>query len=164
MIVDHDFLGVGPRNFSAVYLASYDDARFNAHNLYLHLAAELGVLGLLAFLAAVAAWLVRVARAYLAAADEGDRLLLLGLTGSVAALLMHGLVEAVWAWEPLAELVWLLLALGLAAVPWAEGPLEPCEHAVEGYDRGVRAATESPHAVKDAGGPATRERSPDLSG
>lgn len=119
ILADERFLGVGLRNFPDVYLERYGDPRFNAHNLYLQIAVELGLLGLLAFLSAAALWLLRVVRTGRAAADPGDRLLLLGLAGSVAALLVHGTVEAVWAWEPFAELVWLLLGLGLVASLWA---------------------------------------------
>jgi len=57
MVRDHPFLGVGPGTFNENYLNKYqllESSRWNdsyhAHNVFLHLSAEQGYLGLLAFL------------------------------------------------------------------------------------------------------------------
>lgn len=70
MFRDHPWVGVGMGAFSAVYPQyRIPQARepnvWHAHNLFLHLLAETGVVGLLAFLAMVATWGIRAVRALL---------------------------------------------------------------------------------------------------
>lgn len=54
MFLDHPFLGVGPGNYPAVYdqyfLPGWRDPLGHAHNYYLNMAAEAGLLGLFALL------------------------------------------------------------------------------------------------------------------
>lgn len=68
--LDHPVIGVGPSQFSAYYRAyaaevgvSVRAADREAHNLYLGIAAELGTIGLAAFLLLVGSTLVELARA-----------------------------------------------------------------------------------------------------
>lgn len=87
----------------------------HAHNLFLQVAVDLGLPGLVSFMAllfsaaAVLGWLWR--------SDAGhDQPLVWGLTGSLIALAVHGLVDAV-AWSSKASpLLWLLLGL-IAVLP-----------------------------------------------
>ena len=55
MFADHPWLGVGAGNFSVVYsayaLARWQQPLGHAHNIYINIAAETGLVGLLAFLA-----------------------------------------------------------------------------------------------------------------
>lgn len=87
----------------------------HAHNLYLQVAADLGLPGLVAFgaiLLASAALLSRVWRS----GDATLRPLAWGLAGSLTALAVHGLVDAV-AWSSrVSVLLWLILGL-VAALP-----------------------------------------------
>lgn len=87
----------------------------HAHNLYLQVAADLGLPGLVAFgaiLLAAAALLSRVWRS----GDATLRPLAWGLAGSLTALAIHGLVDAV-AWSSrVSVLLWLILGL-VAALP-----------------------------------------------
>jgi probable O-glycosylation ligase (exosortase A-associated) len=56
MFYDHPFLGVGTGAFGTANAEAYSDARksyLKAHNLYIQTAAELGILGLVSFLAYV---------------------------------------------------------------------------------------------------------------
>src|SRR5882672_2773621 len=66
VLVDHPVLGVGPGQFAPIYSVSYMSEHYSlrrvteqrrAHSLYLELGAEMGVVGLLAFLAVVVATL-----------------------------------------------------------------------------------------------------------
>lgn len=82
----------------------------HAHNLYLQIAADAGLLALVSFLAVLlaaaglAAWLWRQG-------DEASRPVVWGLAGSLAALSVHGLVDAV-AWSSkAAPLFWILLGV-----------------------------------------------------
>ncbi len=92
-------LGVGPTALAP-----------HAHNLFLQVAIDLGLPGLVSFMAlllsavVVLAWLWR-------SAINSDRPLVWGLAGSLIALAVHGLVDAV-AWSSKASpLLWLLLGL-----------------------------------------------------
>jgi putative inorganic carbon (hco3(-)) transporter len=120
VFADHPVLGVGPGQFPAYYRDYADEigvsvraADREAHNLYLGLAAETGILGLTMFLAAVAATLVQLARARaralasrpdLAAMAAGFMLALVGYLAS--GLFLH---------LSYARYFWLILALGGAA-------------------------------------------------
>ncbi|MFI5272098.1 MAG: O-antigen ligase family protein [Ktedonobacterales bacterium] len=108
MFAAHPLLGVGAGNFNAAYphyvvnLALWPEALGHAHNYYINVAAETGILGLLAFLA-FAAGVVAVAwqatrPAPTAAPGSGGaaiptRALAIGFFAVVAALLAHNLTD-----------------------------------------------------------------------
>ncbi len=120
VFADHPILGVGPGQFPAYYRGYADEigvsvraANREAHNLYLGIAAETGILGLTAFLGAVVATFVQLARARaaalvrrpdLAATAAGFMLALVGYLAS--GLFLH---------LSYARYYWLILALGGAA-------------------------------------------------
>src|SRR5438132_7287369 len=121
MIAAHPLLGVGPDNFRHFYgaelgLESWDE-RVQANNLYPEVLADLGVLGLAAFLWLIAAPLVRALRALRAPLDERQRLLILGVMLAVAAFLVHGLLDSFLAFTPTALLFWALLGVLLTQKP-----------------------------------------------
>ncbi len=125
MIAAHPLLGVGPDNFRHFYgaelgLESWDE-RVQANNLYLEVLADMGVLGLAAFLWVIAAPLRRALRALRAPLDERQRLLILGLMVAVAAFLLHGLLDSFLAFTPTALLFWALLGVLLAQKPQVSG-------------------------------------------
>ena len=121
VFADHPILGVGPGQFPNYYRDYADEigvsvraADRQAHNLYLGIAAETGILGLTAFLGAVAVTLFQLARARaralasrpdLAAMAAGFMLALVGYLAS--GLFLH---------LSYARYFWLVLALaGVAA-------------------------------------------------
>lgn len=87
----------------------------HAHNLFLQVAVDMGLPGLISFLALLlAAWALLV-RLH-CGGDETARLFAWGLAGSLAALAVHGLVDAV-AWSSkAAPLFWMLLGMLAAQV------------------------------------------------
>jgi O-antigen ligase len=92
MFLDHPWLGIGPGNYAAVYdryfLPGWLDPLGHAHNYYLNLAAETGVLGLGSFiLTLVLAF--RAAIRGLRARDPFWRTVALGVLGSLVAIAMH---------------------------------------------------------------------------
>jgi hypothetical protein len=120
MIAAHPLLGVGPDNFRHLYgaelgLESWDE-RVQANNVYLEVLADMGVLGLGAFLWLVLAPLVNAARA-LRSAARGSPLgyLVLGTTVAVLAFLVHGLLDAFLSFTATALLFWMLLGVVSAA-------------------------------------------------
>jgi O-antigen ligase len=74
VIGDHPLFGVGPRNFILIDGAAYDfQTTFHAHNLYLNIASEHGLLGLALLVGAIAAVVWRLKETRPAIADALDR-------------------------------------------------------------------------------------------
>jgi O-antigen ligase len=123
LIRDHPWFGVGPGNFLRAYRTRYvlpsAWQEFNLehpHNVYLDHWTRLGVLGVLAGIAVqVAFWrALRRRSKYLALSKRfalAKRALTLGLAGSMAALLAHGLVDNSLFFPDLALAFFLILAL-----------------------------------------------------
>ncbi len=103
----HPLLGVGAGNYDAAYahykVPGWDESLTHAHNYYINVAAETGILGLLAFLAVTAAalWVVwRAAhatdwlrQAHSALAGVDARALAIGCAAIVVALSIHNLTD-----------------------------------------------------------------------
>jgi putative inorganic carbon (HCO3(-)) transporter len=131
MVQDFPFTGIGMGTFKQVantlypfFLAGPDADIPHAHNLFLQVAVDLGLPGLVAWLAVfllacLAAW-----QAYrwgwMSPVGEGERNPIMaglgaGLLASQAALAIHGLTDAVmWGTRP-AVIVWVLWGLAIAA-------------------------------------------------
>ena len=74
MIAEHPFFGVGPRNFILVDGPTYGfRSTFHAHNLYLNVATEHGLVGLTLLLATLATIGLRLKATYATIADSFDR-------------------------------------------------------------------------------------------
>jgi len=134
MFLDHPVLGVGAGNYT-VHFETYADEVGSAardyedpaephfpHSLYLEIAAETGILGLLPFgLAVIAAFasLRRARAAFLAAGDGASG----GLTRGFEIALVGYLVSSLFLHAHFSRYLWLLLGLStaLALVP-AEMP------------------------------------------
>ena len=122
-IGDYPLTGIGLGAFREVIPALYpyinsDPARVNhAHNLYLQIGSDMGVLGLIGFVTLVLILLAR-ASAHLgqAGSDEETHLrwLRVGCCAGLVGMLVHGTVDAVtWGVRP-AFLAWAVLGLLLA--------------------------------------------------
>lgn len=122
MFAENPYLGVGIGNYPKAYetyaLPGWPTGVGHAHNYYLNLAAEGGVLTLTAFLLFLGlAWYLSV-RAWRRAPDIWGRLLALGLMGSLAAFSAHSLVDSLFVHSIgilLGILFGLLSALGSSA-------------------------------------------------
>lgn len=97
MFLDRPWLGVGPGNFNLAYpryfVGRWSESQGHAHNYYIHIAAEAGLPGLLAYLlliGAVAATGLRAARATRGTAWHAAAI---GGCGIIAAVLVHNLFE-----------------------------------------------------------------------
>jgi len=129
---DHPVLGVGPGQFFSRYSAQYGNAldlRFleqnrRAHNLYLEIAADTGLLGLGAFLTIVLVTLVSLRRLTVRARVRRPDLASLGnaLLASVIAYLASGLFLQL-AYQ---RYFWFLIALANSAV-WLLGREAACD-------------------------------------
>jgi tetratricopeptide (TPR) repeat protein/O-antigen ligase len=115
MVAGNPLLGVGPGSFGLEYLRFRDAAQFSevfsqAHNIYLHTLATLGIAGMVA-----TAWLVctLVITAWRLWRGEGDRCWAwtrLGAMAGLAGFATHGLVDALFLEFPSVFLVVIMLA------------------------------------------------------
>lgn len=97
MILDHPWLGVGFGNYGAAY-EQYRTLRWanplgHAHNYYLNIFAETGILGLLAYLGVWVAIVVHALRAAGRRNTPALRWMAIGLLGAVAHLSVHHLFD-----------------------------------------------------------------------
>lgn len=129
MFMDHPVLGVGYGNYRALYndyIPGMAPNQLDAHNIYLQMLSEMGIIGFAAFcflifsLAAGAFELVR-------AADPLFRLIGIGMGGALAATLVHGTVDYLFNASPqFGGMFWLVIAFGVVALELSrrqpEGP------------------------------------------
>jgi len=120
VFADHPILGVGPGQFPDYYRAYANEigvsvraADRQAHNLYLGIAAETGILGLTAFLGAVAVTLFQLARARARALASRPDLAAMA-AGFMLALVAY-LASGLFLHLSYARYYWLVLALAGAA-------------------------------------------------
>lgn len=112
------WLGVGPGSYAAAYpiyrLPAWEEALGHAHNVYLNVLAETGVIGLLAFGAlwlSVVIWAVRALRSGAAVETPWAHALALGVLGMLMYLAAHSLFDNLFV-----QGIYLQVALWLAAV------------------------------------------------
>lgn len=116
-IGDFAFTGIGIGGFASVlpllYPLPFDVVAFpHAHNLFLQVALDLGIPGLVAFLALlINLWVMALSLLRMPYLCSLHRALTMGATGGLAALLVHGLLDATTWGLKLAFAPWLLYAL-----------------------------------------------------
>ncbi|MGH2559820.1 MAG: O-antigen ligase family protein [Thermomicrobiales bacterium] len=98
MVREHPITGIGAGNFSDRYREFAQVWRFrisrgHAHNTYIHMAAQSGLLGLLCYagLLGTVAW--RLTRSYRHCRNPGHRALIAGACGVTAAVVVHGFFD-----------------------------------------------------------------------
>ena len=118
MLKDYPLLGVGPGNFKKLYAARYilPDAKEpdlqHAHNDFLQMAAETGIIGLAAFIYLFYVILRLNLTWY---RQDKENFLALGCFLAAAGFLAHGLTEFNFGNSSVTRLFWLLLGLSQAA-------------------------------------------------
>jgi O-antigen ligase len=119
---DHPLLGVGPGQFFSRYSAQYGNAldlRFleqnrRAHNLYLEIAADTGMLGLGAFLAIVLVTLVSLRRLTVRCRARSPGLV--SLANALLAALVAYLASGLFLQLAYQRYFWFLVALANVAI------------------------------------------------
>ncbi|MEW6325479.1 MAG: O-antigen ligase family protein [Nitrospirota bacterium] len=150
IIEAHPLLGTGPGTFGFSFQQVQHDGHYAryAHNLYLQMAGEIGIAGLLAFLAVTG--LLGMLALRLRAQRELGRVLLL----SAGALLLHGLVD--FSWElPANQWLFFLLCgmiigadrIGRHAHRQAGGETEPADSSLSQRRRAMATLATVPAAV-----------------
>src|SRR5262249_31689664 len=99
MANDYPWLGVGLGSYSAAYpryaLMNWPLALDHAHNYYLNILAETGVVGLAGYSAAVIGVALLIVRAYNSAANH-SRALIVGILGAWIGLSVHNLFDMLY--------------------------------------------------------------------
>ena len=132
MFQDHPWLGVGIGNYPAAY-PRYQVARVwvnplgHAHNYYINIAAEAGVVGLAAFLIVLVSAFVIAARLYRGAGDDTARVLALGTIGVLTTVVVHSFFDDIFVHAMEAQVA---LVVGIATVA--------CRLSVEGRRQEVQ--------------------------
>ena len=117
MFLAHPLFGVGPGNYTNAYSdvaqAPWYASRGHAHNFYLHMAAETGLIGLAAYLALIATTVVLAIRALRLVQGRAARGAIIGCCGIIAAVAGHNLFENLHVLNLGVQLssVWALLVL-----------------------------------------------------
>jgi putative inorganic carbon (HCO3(-)) transporter len=118
MLRDHPILGAGLRAYTQVmapYVTGNRIPELYPHNVYLAMWAELGLLGLVAFIVLLGMLLWRGWRAFYRAHDFA-RPLLWGTSAAFVAIAVHGLFDTPYYKNDLAVEFWILAALEIAAI------------------------------------------------
>lgn len=137
MVQDFPYTGIGLGTFGKVgpvtypyFLAGPDADIPHAHNLFLQVAVDLGLPGLVAFLGLFGGSVMMAWKAYRAFAAQGRvplRALALGLLVGVLIMGLHGLIDAVtWGTKP-AIILWYIMGLTTALYRVSEGRSSPLD-------------------------------------
>ncbi|MGE5197629.1 MAG: O-antigen ligase family protein [Deltaproteobacteria bacterium] len=118
MIKAHPFIGVGINTYSINYdhykMATDPLSGFYAHNAYLQMAAEIGLLGLFAFLGAVIAIARNWWKSYKKISEPWLRTVSLGAIGGFTGYLSASILESTLHSSNLAVLFWFMASLIIA--------------------------------------------------
>jgi O-antigen ligase len=118
MLRDHPVLGAGLRAYTEVmkpYVTGHRIAELYPHNIYLAMWSELGLLGLVAFVALLGMLLWRGWIGFSRAHDFA-RPLLWGTSAAFVAIAVHGFFDTPYYKNDLAVEFWIVAALEIAAI------------------------------------------------
>jgi len=116
VIGDFPLLGSGPNTYSKISHSYKITGKtgFYPHNSYLHIAAEVGILGLLAFLWVLWSFFREGIKALLASCKE--RYLIIGIMAGVSATLVQSIFDTNLFALRLIVLFWIMLGIGTARI------------------------------------------------
>ncbi|MEI6631737.1 MAG: O-antigen ligase family protein [bacterium] len=128
MIKAHPFIGVGANNYMKQYKKYKDKVEYRniitldymyAHNNFIHMAAEVGLLGLLIFIWLLYKLFKESARIYGSLSESYLKMLALALCACLTAFLVNGLTESSLYYSRVAVIFWYLIGLNLALAKFA---------------------------------------------
>jgi putative inorganic carbon (HCO3(-)) transporter len=135
MLQDFPFTGMGMGSFQKVvarfypYIIVPESRGEHAHNIFLQIGADLGLVGLVTWLSILLLTIITTWRTYHRGIEAGNNEAAAagaGLLCSQIALVVHGMVDAVtWGMIRPAPLVWVLWGLAVASRPAFAGKTNP---------------------------------------
>lgn len=118
MVRAHPFIGVGVNTFCLNYekykiheTEEFTGPGYYAHNIYLHTAGEIGVIGLLIFLWTLFALFREWVKSYKHIKDNFLKVCSLGIVAGIIAFLINGLTETNLYYPKIAVLFWFQIGL-----------------------------------------------------
>jgi putative inorganic carbon (HCO3(-)) transporter len=127
VFLQHPVLGGGIGTFRLRFhqLIPGINEDLDAHNLYLQLLAETGIVGFVAFLALMWGFFWRNMGLVRSNNSALSRMIGMGAAGSIVAMMGHGLVDYIFNVSPqFGALFWMVLGLGVAAHDQAKNALK----------------------------------------
>lgn len=128
MIKMHPILGIGLHTFGVNYQKFCmpgdpfcGSGQPYAHNMYVQMAAEIGLLGFFSFIALIAGIFKKLWEVYRTTEEEFIQTLSLGLMGSFIAYLAHGMLESSLYTSQGALLFWILLGFSVSLLNFKTG-------------------------------------------
>ncbi len=128
LFIDHPFLGVGYGNYRFLYadfafIPGAVPGLLDAHNIYLQLLAETGVVGFLSFLVLMGLF-ISLALKSMRRHDPIPRIVAFGVLGAITGTLIHGMVDYLFGGSPqFGALFWIILGLGSRALTGTSGKI-----------------------------------------
>ncbi len=128
MIKAHPWLGVGANNYMKQYKQYKEPVEYRnivtldymyAHNNFIHMAAEIGLLGLAVFIWLLYKLFREGSRIYRSLSEDYLKLLSLSLSACLIAFLVNGLTESSLYYSRVAVIFWYLLGFNLALAKFA---------------------------------------------
>ena len=116
--IDHPIFGVGVANFVNFYpdYSGRTDGLMHAHNIFLNMAAERGILGLTAFVLVLVMLFRALMRAVKYAGSRTEQALVVGVIATFLGYLAHSLFEVSYYDYKILLLFWLMVGIG-ASLP-----------------------------------------------
>lgn len=121
MVQDFPFTGIGIGTYNVVahalypfFIAAPDEVVPHAHSQFLEVAVDLGIPGLVAYVAMLTVFVIAAVRAYRAVADERFRALIVGLSFGMLAHHVFGLTDAFILGSKPGLLMWIYFAIIIA--------------------------------------------------
>ncbi|MBC7261743.1 MAG: O-antigen ligase family protein, partial [Chloroflexi bacterium] len=128
MIQDLPYTGVGLDMFPVIQSNFYPGVMIgpepHAHQLFLQIAVDLGLPGLLAFLWLLASLSIAAVKTYQHCPNAPQRAILLGAIGGVVSFIASGFLDTIWAAKP-GVLLWFVLGLVAALYAACERRQQP---------------------------------------
>lgn len=117
MVQDYPFTGIGIGTYNSIahllypfFIAAPDEVVAHAHNNLLEVAVDVGIPGLIAYIALLTGFVVAATRAYRATIDTGVRALIVGLGLGMLAHQVFGLTDAFILGTKPGVLLWVFFA------------------------------------------------------
>jgi putative inorganic carbon (HCO3(-)) transporter len=130
MVQDYPFTGIGIGTYNSIahllypfFIAAPDEIVPHAHNNLLEVAVDVGIPGLIAYIALLTGFVVSALRAYRATLDMGARALIAGLGFGMLAHQVFGLTDAFILGTKPGVLLWVFLAF--VAVAYRQSMVDP---------------------------------------
>lgn len=118
MFLNEPVMGIGYGNFRShfnTYTATGPDDMWDAHSLYFKFLAEMGLVGTLCFLAFIIAIIRLARRSWRAGSSDLERVIGAALLGSIAGVMVQGIVESLIENPQFGSTLWFLFALWAVA-------------------------------------------------